>query len=374
MKNKKKKLYFDGTPLVGKYLSGVGTVLLETLRALDTDYYYNRYDITIFLPYGEGKQIEKFRFKGLRTAELPYTHKFLSLFSRLRYGPPIDVILGRGIYVFENYRNWNLLFSKSITYVHDVVYLLHPEFVQPANLAYLKKYMPLWLKRADRVVTVSRSAQSDIEASLGLKDVSVILNAPNKSMSKRPASEVARVISNWQIPQDYFLYIGNIEPRKNLVNMIEGFTKYILRSKKAYALVMIGGGGWKNDEIFQAIEGARKSGVTIVLPDGYVPDEDMPAIVSGAKALLQLSWYEGYGLSVAQALACGTPVVASDISSLKEVSEGNEKNVVFVNPGSVKDISKAIESVAKIPKARRPELSTSWQKSVVSLLEVIGEL
>lgn len=112
MKNKKQRLYIEGTPLIGRYISGVGKVLLETLLALDTKQYASKYSIYVFIPFDERKKIDKYKFKYIKIKLLPWPHKFLSLFSRMRFSPPIDLFLGKGIYVFENFRNWNLFFQN----------------------------------------------------------------------------------------------------------------------------------------------------------------------------------------------------------------------------------------------------------------------
>lgn len=371
---RKVKVFFDGTPLANKNISGIGKVLLETLNALDTEYYNSKYDLYIFIPVDEVKKLNKYKFKYIKTKKLVFPHKFTSLFARMRFSPPIDVTLGRGIYIFMNYRNWNLLFSKSITYIHDIAFKLYPEFIQPENLRYLERYIKLWLNRTDQVATVSKSSKKEIQYNLHLSNVEVVENAADSSMYPRSKEEIKKAKDKWQISGDYYMYLGNIEPRKNLANLVEAFRKYIIQSGSNDHLVLIGGDGWNNKEINKTIAKAMKSGVSIIRPNKYVPDDDIPALISGATAVLQLSWHEGFGLSALHSLACGTPVIASNIPALREATRSNSGSVIYVRPNIVKDIMNAIKNIKTKPHLNKPNKILTWQESVKSLEKIIDNL
>lgn len=370
----KKKLYFDATPLINKYVSGVGKVLLETLRALDTEYYRDKYDIYMFVPLDERSKLNKYTFTYIRTKTLPYPHKFLSLFSRLRFAPPLDLFLGKGIYIFENYRNWNLAFSKSITYVHDAAFAMFPEYIEARNLQYLRKHIRLWIGRTDKVVTIAETAKVDLERELSLGSLDVVVNAADDNMYPRTQGEIDAAREKWKIPEHYYVYLGNIEPRKNLVNTVNGFAKYVKDTSMTDTLVLIGGDGWKNEEIYEAIDRAKADGVKVMRPDGYVPDDDLPALLSGAEAVLQLSWHEGFGMSVLHALACGTPVVAADIPVLHEAARDNDDHVIYVNPGDVVAIAQAIKEAKRMPHTKEPRHITRWSQTITSLEAIIDSL
>lgn len=372
---KKKSLYFDATPLIEEHVSGVGKVLQETLKALDTEYFANKYNLYIFVPFNEADKARRLGYTYIELKLLPYPHKFFSLFTRMRWAPPIDIFLGRGVYVFENFRNCTLLFSKSITYVHDVAFKKYPQYIQEKNLAYLKKYIPLWISRADRVVAVSSSAKDEIEKELQLSDVAVVSNAVNTDeFYPRTEDEIAHIRGKWNIPKEYMIFIGNIEPRKNLVNTIKAFCTYVKNTGSKEALVLVGGGGWRNEDIMAEIETARQQGIEVIHPDTYVPDEDVPALITGASALLQLSWHEGFGLPVLQALACGTPVAASDIAPLREVAADNEDRVEFAITDDVGQLARAIERAASKPHIAKPQHITTWHASAVELEKIIDTL
>lgn len=371
---KRKRLFFDATPLVNTHVSGVGKVLLETLRALDKREYSTKYELYAFIPMNEAGKLDKYDFKYVKVKLLPYPHKLLSLFSRLRLSPPIDIFLGRGVYIFENYRNWNLLFSKSITYIHDIAFRVHPEFVEAANLRYLNGHIDKWLGRTDRVVTVSESSKREIEEQLGVDGVEVVVNAADDDMYPRIKQEIDAVRKKWSIPERYYVHLSNVEPRKNIVNIVKAFALHAKQTGSKDALVLIGGDGWKNEEIYVEIEKARATGVDIIKPKAFVPDEDLPALLSGAVALIQLSWHEGFGMSVLHSLACGTPVVAADIPSLHEAAKGNEKNVIYVDPADVEGASRAFAAVAELAHVSKPQNVTKWHESIKSFERIVDDL
>lgn len=371
----KKKLFFDATPLIEAKVSGVGKVLQETLKALDTSSYASKYDMYIFVPFNEALKARKLEYTYIKLKLLPYPHKFFSLFTRMRLAPPIDLFLGKGVYVFENFRNCTLAFSKSITYVHDVAFKMYPEYIQERNLQYLSTYVPLWMDRADAVVAISHSSKVEIERELHLEDVKVVPNAVNQNeYTPRSRSEVDAVRVRWNIPEKYALFIGNIEPRKNLINTIAAFREFNKSTSGEVALVLVGGGGWRNEEIMQEIEVARRSGVRIIRPDGYVPDEDLPALITGASVLLQFSWHEGFGLPVVQALACGTPVAASGTPALREAAQGAIDRVVFAVPSDIEDMARAISEAAKLPREKKARALPSWDDAARALETIIDEL
>lgn len=372
----KQKLFFDATPLIDIHVSGVGKVLQETLKVLDKPGYAAKYDMYIFVPVNELAKAKMLDYTYIKIKTLPYPHKFLSLFARFRLSPPLDIFLGKGVYIFENFRNWNLLFSKSITYIHDVSFKIYPDFVEERNLTYLQRHVDMWIDRTDRVVTVSESSAKEIAREYRLKNVSVVSNAVDTTMFyPRTVNEVNETARRWALPVKYHVFIGNVEPRKNLINTIKAFKQYVKNTNRNESLVIIGGGGWRNEDIVHEIEQARLSGVNIIRPDGYVPDEDLPAIITGAQSLLQFSWHEGFGLPVLQAISCGTPVAASDIVSLREAAGAEERMVAYAPPDDIEKLSGAIETAVSIGhKAKVPSSVRTWEMAARDLLEIIDEI
>lgn len=367
---RKSRVFIEATPLTNSRMSGIGHVVLQTARALDDDKYADEFDIRLFVPWDEKKSMAKYTFKNIRVVRLPLPHKFFGLFSRFSIAPPLDIFLGKGVYIFPNFRNWNLLFSKSLTYIHDVCFSIFPEYVEPKNGRYLKKYMPMWLRRTDGIVAISDSSKAEIEKYLEVKadDISVVMNAVDRSFYyPRNPSEVVDIRDKYGLDR-YFLYLGNIEPRKNLENLVRAFSETDL--KDGVSLFLVGGDGWLNESIYQAIDEARARGYNIKKNKQYVPDDDIPALMSGAEALIQPSWHEGFGLAVLQALACGTEVIAADIPGLKDAARRNENYVSFFNPSDKQKLKELI--IKKFSSSQKVEADLlDWSDSVESLVDAI---
>ena len=368
------RIFIEATPLLSEKMSGVGHVLLETVRALDTLETAKTYDIALFVPWNERKKMNRYDFTYLKIKTVPYHHKFFSLFARMRWSPPIDIFLGKGIYIFPNYRNWPLLRSRSITYIHDVCFALHPDFVEEKNLKFLKNYMPLWLKRTNHISTVSKSSKKEIIEQLNVPAdvIKVIPNAIDSTkFFPQPVSSVDAIRKKYDLTSDYVLYLGNIEPRKNLETLIEAFMKSnYARSRE---LFIVGGDGWRNESVYKAIDTAKQNGYRVKKNEHYVPDEDLPALLSGATVLVQPSWHEGFGLAVLQAIACGTPVICSDIPSLHEAAQGHQDSVRFFAPDAPAELTLALDTPMTHPKDT-PITLPQWKDSAAQLLRVIEEL
>ncbi|MEF2977764.1 glycosyltransferase family 4 protein [Subtercola sp. YIM 133946] len=331
---KRARLFIEGTPLVSTKLSGVGTVLLETLRALDDDAYRDRYDIRVFVPADERTHLGRYSFTNVKVVSLPLPHSAFGFLSRIPLRFPIDLLLGRGVYVFPNFRNWSLARSRSITYIHDVCFVVHPEFVPPAHQRYLAQNVGRWLRRTDAVVAVSHSAADEIVQYLGVprEKVAVVVNAVNAAeFAPAAQAEVDAVREKYGLDR-YFLALGSIEPRKNLVTLVRAFTETGLTD--GTTLFLVGGDGWLNEGVYEAIDVAVAAGYDVRVSDRYVPTAELPALLTGSIALVQASWHEGFGLPVVEALACGAPVIASDIPALREAAGGSPA-VSFFDPSDV---------------------------------------
>jgi glycosyltransferase involved in cell wall biosynthesis len=158
----------------------------------------------------------------------------------------------------------------------------------------------------------------------------------------RNDKQIEVVKQKYSIPnRPYVLYLGNIEPRKNLKRLVKAFDDLKVGIKNKYALVIIGGDGWLNEDTYDEIDRARKNGSVIYKPNRYVSDEDIPALISGASLLAHPALYEGFGLSPLQAMSCGIPVVVGNNSSFPEVvgSAG-----LFVDVEDESDISAKMEA------------------------------
>jgi glycosyltransferase involved in cell wall biosynthesis len=201
--------------------------------------------------------------------------------------------------------------------VHDLIFRRLPAHHKPLNRWYLNLTLPLYCRRATHIVAVSEHTRRDLSAAYGLppEKVTVVHEAAAPRFRLQPPQAVAAARARYALPERYLISVGTIEPRKNLTRLLAAFET--LRAEGLTdGWVVVGRRGWLYDDFFAALE--RSPARSAVLFPGYVADEDLPALYAGAQALAFPSLYEGFGLPVLEALACGTPVVASDTSSIPE--------------------------------------------------------
>jgi glycosyltransferase involved in cell wall biosynthesis len=225
--------------------------------------------------------------------------------------------------------------------VHDLIYHLFPEHHKPLNFWFLNRAMPLFVQRARAVIAVSESTKQDLIRCYSVHPDKIIVVHEAAAPHFRPASPeaIAAVRTRYGLPEGFILTVGTIEPRKNLSRLLDALQR--LRQKGDDArLVMVGSKGWLYEGFFRRLE-ELQLGDAVLLP-GYVPDADLPAVYSAATLCVLPSLYEGFGLSVLEAMACGTAVVCSRASSLPEVSGDAAR---YFDPTDVDEMAEAIETV-----------------------------
>jgi glycosyltransferase involved in cell wall biosynthesis len=203
--------------------------------------------------------------------------------------------------------------------VHDLIFRHLPAHHKPLNRWYLNLTMPLYCRRATHIIVISECTRRDLVAAYGLPPdkVTVVYEAADPRFRPQPPDAVTGVRARYGLPERYLLFVGTIEPRKNLTRLLRAF-EVVRADGLADGLVIVGRRGWLYDDFFATLE--RSPARDAVFFPGYVPDEDLPALYAGAQALVLPSLYEGFGLPTLEAMACGTPVACSDTSSLPEVT------------------------------------------------------
>lgn len=373
----KMKIYIEASSLTTKHLSGVGHVLLSTLRAWDI----NDKSIVLVVPYNKKATLAKWGLPFTVKA-LPLPDRVFRALRKFNLLPWLDVFIGKGIYVFPNYWNWPVLRSKIVTYVHDLGYITHPEFLEEKNRKFLLRHGASWLKRSDRVVAVSEFTRDELVSLYpDLKDrVCVVHNGVDLAFFAPANSEtIAEVKKRYDIVGNYILFVSNIEPRKNIVALLDAYDRLSPQTQKTYSLILVGGDGWRNEEVFARIKTLQGKGLNVRKIERFVPDEDLPALYSGASVLALTSTYEGFGITPLEAMATKTAVVVSDIAPLREVvgSAG-----VYVNPTDLDDISDKIETLLadssvqdRLREAGRSGAQQfSWKRSVDELTDCLSRL
>ena len=210
--------------------------------------------------------------------------------------------------------------------VHDLIFRQLPEHHKPLNRWYLNLTVPLYCRRANHIIAVSEYTRRDLIAAYGLppEKITVVPEAAAPRFRLQAPEVVTAVRARYSLPDRYLLFVGTIEPRKNLTRLLAAF-ETLYREGLSDGLVIVGKRGWLYDDFFARLEQSPVKDV--VLFPGYVMDEDLPAIYAGAQALVFPSLCEGFGLPVLEAMACGTPVVSSNASSIPEA--GGEAALYF---------------------------------------------
>jgi glycosyltransferase involved in cell wall biosynthesis len=203
--------------------------------------------------------------------------------------------------------------------VHDLIFRHLPQYHKRLNRWYLNLALPHYCQRANHIIAVSEYTRQDLITSYGLspKKITVILEAADPRFMPQTEASIKTMRAQYGLPERYLLFVSTLEPRKNLTRLLAAWEP-LYAASDAPPLVIAGKRGWLYDEFFAALERSpSKSGV--LLP-GYIADEDLPALYAGAEVFLFPSLYEGFGLPVLEAMACGTPVICSNSSSLPEVA------------------------------------------------------
>jgi glycosyltransferase involved in cell wall biosynthesis len=225
--------------------------------------------------------------------------------------------------------------------VHDMIFRLFPEHQKRLNYWYLNATMPLFCKRADAIITVSESSKRDIVAQYGLRSskINVVYEAAAPEFLPASPEETTAIRLRYGLPEQYLLHVGTIEPRKNLTRLIQALQK-LREGGLQIPLVVVGSRGWLYDDFFKQLESMQVA--DSVLFPGYVPAPDLPTLYSAATVAIVPSVYEGFGLPLLEAMACGTPVVSSSSSSLPEV--GGDAALYF-DPYDAESMAEVIRSV-----------------------------
>lgn len=383
MSKKKTRVFIDAEVLVVPHFSGIGHYTLELLRALDR-LIANRDDISVEIGV-HWRQVEKIRsydFKNFKIRRSPFSLRIANALKIRGWQPPYDMLFGKRIYFFPNYTSWPTLFSKSVSIVYDLSFEYFPQYVEPRNQKFLSDQVKKTIKRSAKIVTISQNSQKEIVEyyDKSVKDIPIVYPGIDQSeFFRRPDEEIDKIKKQYGIRGKYILFVGNIEPRKNLKNLLLAYEQLNDKTRKQYSLLLVGARGWLDDEIFATVKRLREDGNVIQQPSKHVSDGDRAAIFSGASLFVYPSQYEGFGIPPVEAMACGVPTITSDNSSLPE-AVGDAAQMVSAN--SVDELAKAITKVLGDDKLQKDMVARgfvqadkfSWDREAEKLLNTFLEV
>ena len=362
-------IQIDAFPLVDTHFSGVGHYTLGIVRGFDELAGEGKLTYSLITPKGWAGRLKKYEFQHCKKViKSPIPNRIMRGFMKYHWRVPFDIVLGRGFYWFPSFLAWPTWFAKSSVVVHDVTYLAVPECVHKGNRDYLAQTVPFSLENAQNVIAVSQFSKDEIIKYYDYPEEKVFVAhtyIDRRHFYRRSAEEIHKVKAKYDIFSDnYILSVGNIEPRKNYGKLVEAYTKLPREITDKYPLVIVGAGGWNNEDVKEQIQKAKEDGYRIINPKQFVLDEDMPALYSGAQFFVFTPIYEGFGMPPLEAYACGTPVLASNVTSVPEAAgEAAE----YVDPTSVKEIKKKLEYMVKATEQDRSQWDDKMKHHLRSL-------
>jgi glycosyltransferase involved in cell wall biosynthesis len=237
--------------------------------------------------------------------------------------------------------------AKLTATIFDLTCWLLPEAHLPSNVAFEKRFADTIWKRADGLIAISESSRNDAVRLLGIPEekIEVIYPGIPDAYFSVDARDVDRVRAGLGLHRPYLLYVGTVEPRKNVDLLLDAYAALGSSFSGEFDLAIAGSYGWASEATMRRLQSSPPN----VRYLGYVPEGDLPALFSGATAFVYPSLYEGFGFPVAQAMAAGVPVVTSGVSSLPEITGSA---AVLVDPRSQAELRGAIKTVLTSPSLR----------------------
>ena len=341
-----------------KERSGVGQYVNHLLNALGAVDSKNEYRL-FYDSFGQPIPcLPRFPYPNFSCQRVLCAIKFLKLASGLgRWRlPGLSQLFGStDVFHWPNYLLIPGSSRKHVITIFDLTFFLFPSYHPPSRVRAYSAGIPCSASQADAVIVISQHTKRDVMKHLRIPEekIHVIYGAASPRFHPISPHDGEPILSKYSLRLgEYVLYVGNIEPRKNIIRLLEAYCKVMKRWRYLFPLVLAGGQGWRNDGIYKRAEELALGRDVKFL--GYVSDDDLPALMSGAALFVYPSLYEGFGMPPLEAMACGTPVITSNASSLPEVV-GDA--ALLVDPHDVEGLAEAMHQVL-----RKSELREEMRK------------
>jgi glycosyltransferase involved in cell wall biosynthesis len=351
----------DGYPLC-QPLTGVGHYTFELARALALNHPSDQFELIAPFDFYPSvvSQLERDPVTNLSLVSLGLKSvrgRWWSFYlPRYLKRAAVDVFHG------TNYEVPLWTARRTVVTVHDLSSLLYPELHRKQLARRMRLRLPLAVKLARAVITPTEAVKRELCARLKVKPakVTAIHEAPRASFRPVPRDDSLLVRQRLGIDSDFLLFVGTLEPRKNLLTLLRAFAQILRETRLRPRLVVAGGAGWLMDETFSAMcdENTRD----YLCLTGYLNDDELRALYSSCRAFIYPSLYEGFGLPPLEAMACGAPVIASRIAALQETLSDA---AILIDPLDVTELARRIITLLEDGR-RRDELVAKGQASVKS--------
>jgi len=368
----------DIRSLMSEQRTGVGGYtyhLLENLFKLETDHrfflFYNSY---------HNVDIPSWSYENVEIISFNYPNKLLNL-SVLLFGKPH---LDKLITSKADIDNLDVFFAPNLNFtplsedvqfiltIHDLSFKYFPEFLTTKRkLGYKARRPEHQLRQADIILTPSENTKRDVNRNFNVQQQKIKKIYPAIDESEQQVTQ-RKVKEKYSLPSKFILFLGSLEPRKNVEGLLEGYSEADIDQE--YKLVIAGASGWKNQKTKEKIED-----IDNVEYIGYIKETEKPALLGLADLFVYSSFYEGFGFPVLEAMAGSTPVITSERSSLPEVCEAA---AYLVDPRIKSEISKGMELILNnqqiydsyVEAGTKQVEKFDWKRSAQKFLEVCSQV
>ncbi len=379
------KIAFDAQLIFEKQKTGIGWtseyIMKNIINVFDNEFYLNYF--SMHNNREKELRISEYHDMGYRINKCKWFYN--ALYRRTWNSLPLPYSLFFGnkteITQFFNYEVPPGVKGKAVTFIYDMVYKAFPETVSQKTKDALDYNLSISCKRADHIITISEFSKNEIIKYMKItpEKISVMPCGVDSTIYNNKFNEekYMKLLKKYNLTNGYILYLGTLEPRKNLERLIEAYALMNNQLTEVPKLVLAGKKGWMYDRIFSLVEQYNLNDKVIFT--GYIESEYAQVLLRGALFFVFPSIYEGFGIPPLEAMACGTPVMVSDQASIPEVV-GDAG--YYINPYSVSDMSDAMKILIE-NKELREQLSEkgierakefSWKASVTKLMKIYNKI
>ena len=242
----------------------------------------------------------------------------------------------------DNYCTLNTK-TRTVLALHDIAFVHHPSEVPRIVLAYYKYFVPKFLNRAESIITVSEFCKRDILSqfkNISSEKIHVTYNGCRSEFIPLSDDEKKSIRDQYTNGTPYFIYVGSINPRKNIATLIKAFDIFKAQTRSDVKLILVGKVAWQKEKVMTAYQSAKFKNDIIFL--GYVDAQKLPALLGAALALTYISLFEGFGVPIIEAMACEIPVITSNCTAMPEIAKNA---AILVDPHKEQEIATAMQNI-----------------------------
>lgn len=270
--------------------------------------------------------------------------------------------------------------AKPVNTVYDLSHIAHPEYHPAERVKLMEQGLHKSIEQSEKIVVISEFTRQQVAKEFGVTEdrMAIVPPAVSDEFRIQPTeAQLNDLKARYKLPEQFLLSVATLEPRKNLHGLARAFARLPAAERKAFPLVLVGCKGWNLAQFEPELAQLEARGELIRL--GYVSQQDLPMLFSAATAMAYVSFYEGYGMPIAESMAAGTPVITSNCTSMPEVAAGC---ATLVDPNDGDQITEALAQMLADPDLRKQRseagliqsASYTWEASGDSLFNLLKQV